>query len=156
MEFENVIFLDIDGPLATSECYHVTELRHNKQIYKWNPKCVHVLNEFLVETRAEIVLSSDWRIFFDLKTLDDIFQWNGVIKSPVAVTDQEKYKMSSNLEIDRIHQIGRFLENNSIKKWVAVDDLNLKSDIVSNFVLVDDETGLTGEGIIEKLKLFLI
>lgn len=156
MEFENVIFLDIDGPLATSECYRVTELRHNKQIYKWNPKCVHVLNEFLVETHAEIVLSSDWRKIFTLEILDDIFQWNSVIKSPLAVTDEYKHRFSSDLVTDRIHQIGRFLENNPIKKWVAVDDLDLKSHILSNFVLVDEETGLTGEGIIEKLKQFLI
>jgi len=155
MEFKNLIFLDIDGVLATSECYAITELRHNKEIYKWNPACVTVLNELISETGAVIILSSDWRIYFDLEALKDIFEWNCVITSPVAVTDQNKHKISFNPELDRIHQIGRFIKNNSIKNWVAVDDLNLKSDIVPNFVLVEDEMGLTGEGIKEKIKEFL-
>lgn len=155
MEYDKVIFLDIDGPLATSECYRLTELRHNRQIYKWNPACVKILNEVIEETGAVIVLSSDWRRFFNEEELKDIFDWNEVIASPVAVTDQDKYKMSSGNELDRIHQIKRFLENNSIKNWVAVDDMDLKSDIVPNFVQVEEETGLTGEGIKDKLKQFL-
>jgi hypothetical protein len=151
MEFDKIIILDIDGVLATEECWQTTEFKWGKNIYRWNDNCVKTLNEFLNETDAEIVLSSDWRIHFDLNTLNEIFKWNNVIKSPIAITDAYRYKMSSNLEIDRIHQIKRFLENNLIKYWVCVDDLNLKSDIVPNFVQVDQERGISYEGVKEKL-----
>jgi hypothetical protein len=156
MEFEKVIFIDIDGVLATEECWQITEPRFGKKhIYRWNDKCVAVLNEIITETDCDIVLSSDWRIHFDMKTLDEIFKWNNVIKSPVDVTDKQKYKLSSNSEIDRIHQIGRYLENNSIKNWVCVDDLNLKSDIVPNFVQVDQEFGISYDGVKNKLIEYL-
>lgn len=155
MEFEKVVFLDIDGPLATDDCFLVTEFKFGKRIYKWNPLCVAVLNEVIKETGAVIVLSSDWRRYFTTEDLDGIFKWNNVIVSPVAITDTDKYKMSSSLELDRIHQIGRFLEKNTIKNWVAVDDLNLKSDIVTNFVQVGGEEGISANGIKEKLILFL-
>ena len=149
------MFLDIDGPLATNDCFAITEFKFGKNIYKWNPKCVNVLNEIIVETGIEIVLSSDWRRFFDLPTLDEIFKWNGVSKSPIAVTDEYKYRFSSYGDIDRVYQIDRFLKNNSIKNWVAVDDLDLKSDIVTNFVQVDGEEGISAKGVKEKLILFL-
>ena len=155
MEIEKVIFLDIDGPLATDECLFKTEMKFGVRLYKWNDKCCSVLNEIINETGAEIVLSSDWRKFFTLDQLEDIFKWNNIVKSPIAVTDQFKYRMSSHNEIDRIHQIGRFLQENQIKYWVSVDDLNLKSDIVTNFVHVETEFGLSADGIKEKLILFL-
>lgn len=155
MLYDKVIFLDIDGVLATEECWLTTEKKFGKTIYRWNDKCVQILNEILTETGAEIILSSDWRKHFDLKTLDEIFKWNNVIKSPLDVTDEEKYKFSSNLEVDRIHQIGRFLEKNSINFWVCVDDLNLKSDIVKNFVQVDQEEGISYEGVKEKIITYL-
>lgn len=155
MEFEKIIFLDVDGPLATNDCFLVTEFKFGKNIYKWNPKCVSILNEVIKETGAVIVLSSDWRIFFDLITLDDIFKWNEVIASPVAVTDEYKHKFSSSPDVDRVYQIDRFLKNNQIKKWVAVDDMDLKSDIVTNFVHVEGEEGISAEGIKEKLIQFL-
>lgn len=155
MEINKVIFLDIDGPLATDECFLKTEMKFGVRLYKWNEKCCDVLNEILNETGAEIVLSSDWRKFFTMDQLDEIFKMNNIVKSPIAVTDQDKYKMSSHGEIDRIYQIDRFLKNNSIKSWVSVDDMDLKSDIVTNFVHVETEFGLGADGVKEKLILFL-
>ena len=154
MEFDKIIFLDIDGPLATDECFEKTEMKFGKRLYKWNSKCVDILNQILQETNAEIVLSSDWRRYFTSEELDQIFQWNNVIKSPIAVTDEIK-RMSDSLEGERINQIDRFLKNNKIKNWVCVDDLNLKSDIVTNFVHVEPEYGLSADGVKEKLILFL-
>lgn len=155
MIYEKIIFLDIDGPLATNDCFLKTELKFGKHLYRWNPKCCEILNEILGETGAEIVLSSDWRKYFTMDQLDEIFKWNRIVKSPIAITDEYKKSFSSSAEVDRIYQIGRFLENNSIKNWVAVDDMDLKSDIVSNFVHVEGEFGISAENIKEKLISFL-
>lgn len=155
MEIEKVIFLDIDGPLATDECFMKTEMKFGVRLYKWNKECCKVLNEIIIETGAEIILSSDWRKYFTMDQLDEIFKWNDIVKSPIAITDQEKYKLSSNNEIDRIYQIDRFLKNNDIKNWVVVDDMNLISDIVPNFVQIKSEFGLSEDGIKEKLILIL-
>jgi hypothetical protein len=155
MEIEKVIFLDIDGPLATDECGSLRIEKFGVKIYLWNEKCCNVLNEILNETGAEIVLSSDWRRHFNLEQLDEIFKMNNIVKSPIAVIDQDKYRLSSRIDVDRIYQIDRFLKNNSIKNWVSVDDLDLKSDLVINFVHVETEFGLSANGVKEKLILFL-
>lgn len=157
MEYEKIIFLDIDGPLATEDCWTKprSQMKYGgKNIYLWNPTCCEILNEILKETGADIVLSSDWRKYFTLEELDEIFKMNNIVKSPLAVTDEIK-RYSDDLVVERINQIDRFLKNNTIKKWVCVDDLNLKSDIVSNFVLVENELGLSANGIKEELILIL-
>jgi hypothetical protein len=155
MDYNKIIILDLDGVIATEECWQKTEKKFGKNIYRWNDNCVKVLNEILNETDADIILSSDWRKHFDLKTLDEIFKWNNVVKSPVDVTDEIKRSFSSDIEEDRIQQIGRFLEKNQINFWVCVDDLDLNSDIVPNFVQVDQELGISQEGIKEKLLSYL-
>lgn len=155
MVYDKVIFLDIDGPLATDECFAKTEMKFGKRLYKWNENCVKVLNEILNETGAEIVLSSDWRKYFTMDELDQIFKWNNVDKSPVAITDELKHRFSSSNDEDRIYQLDRFLKNNEIKNWVCVDDLDLNSDLVKNFVRVETELGLSADGVKEKLILFL-
>lgn len=156
MEFDKVIFLDIDGPLATNDClFGKTFFKFNTYIYMWNPKCCQTLNEILQETDSEIILSSDWRRSFTLDQLKEIFQLNNIIKSPIAVTDTLAYGLSRSAEENRIHQIGRFIENNKINKWVSVDDLNLKCDIVPNFVLVDGENGISEIGIKNQIISFL-
>jgi predicted metalloendopeptidase len=155
MNYNKIIILDLDGVLATDDCFKNTEIKFGARIYRWSTKCVQVLNEVINETDCEIVLSSDWRKHFTLPELKEIFEWNNVVKSPIAVTDQQVSSMSRHY-LNRINQIGRFLDNNEIKNWVCVDDMNLKSDIVSNFVLIEDtQIGISGEGIKEKLILFL-
>ena len=55
-----VIFLDIDGVLATTSCYG--KGKNNKWgAYMFDQKAVVYLNFILSETGAEIILSSDWR-----------------------------------------------------------------------------------------------
>lgn len=149
-----IIFLDIDGVLATHLEY--SRPRHKFQDkydvartlrvpYPFNAKCVEIFNEILEKTGAEIVLSSDWRMHWDLEELDQIFKLNGVIKSPIDVTHQYKRKMSSSLEDDRGHQILTWIEKNNPDIWVAIDDLKIWSfdpEYLDKFFLTRDQEGL--------------
>jgi len=54
-----VIFLDIDGVLATDD---------SDYIY-FDKKCVEVLNSILEQVPAKIVVTSSWRLHFNLKGL---------------------------------------------------------------------------------------
>jgi len=144
-----IIFLDIDGVIATSQCWG--KGNDNKwDAYMFDPKCVAVLNFILKETGAEIVLSSDWKSHYTLFEMNEIFAHNGVIKGPMCFTPNSKTYTGDNLEGGRSDEILAWLNHHckSSKseprvfdiKWVAVDDLDMTEkfgDISGNY-----QTGL--------------
>ena len=154
-----IIFLDIDGVLATDREFMMNRNKFTQKNpwakelrvpYGWNKDCVNIFNEILEATGAEIVLSSDWRMHWELEDLSKIFIGNEVIKSPVSVTHQYKRKMSSELEDDRSYQIKEWIEKNKPDTWVAIDDLKLTS-LGDNFVLTKSSEGLKQTGLKEKI-----
>lgn len=154
-----VIFLDIDGVLATNKEYATNRTKFREKYpwakelnvpYGWNKGCVEVFNEILDTTNADIVISSDWRFHWDLDELDKIFKANGVKKSPIFGTIKNKRKMSSDLEDDRVYQISEWVKFNKPEKWVAIDDMNL-SDLGYNFIRTTDSKGLTQTGLKDKI-----
>lgn len=154
-----IIFLDIDGVLATNKEFAMNRTKFQtkhpeaKEIhipYPFNSGCVKILNEILDETNAVIVLSSDWRLHWDLNGLDKIFKFNGVKKSPVAITSKMKRKLSSDLEDDRSFQIKTYINETLPNVWVAIDDLNLSS-LGVNFIRTKDSEGLKQTGIKNKI-----
>ena len=154
-----IIFLDIDGVLATHKEFMMNRTKFQtkhpeaKEIripYPFNQGCVKVFNEILDETNAVIVLSSDWRFHWDLNDLDKIFKFNGIKKSPIAITSKIKRKLSSDLEDDRSFQIKKYVDEILPDSWVAIDDLNLSS-LGDNFIRTKDMEGLKQTRIKEKI-----
>jgi hypothetical protein len=154
-----VIFLDIDGVLATNKEYSTNRTKFREKYswakelrvpYGWNKGCVEIFNEILDTTNADIVISSDWRFHWDLDELDKIFKANGVKKSPIFGTIKNKRKMSSDLEDDRVYQISEWVKFNKPEKWVAIDDMNL-SGLGPNFFRTKDSEGLKQTGLKKKI-----
>jgi hypothetical protein len=142
---------------------------------------VKVLNEILEKTGAEIVVSSDWRLHANLEELGDYYESQGIIKRPIAVTDQFKdvfpkewnaFRFRAELELERSMEIGHWLENHpEVTHWVAVDDLNMSAEFLSkyfskdesdenpglsNFVLTPrSREGIKQSGVKEKILKFL-
>lgn len=131
-----IIFIDIDGVLATAPCWNMSQ--DNKwNAYPFDKKAVKVLNEILKETGAEMVLSSDWKYHYTMKQITEIFtELNGVIKAPFDRTPFSKEYTAMNLEGGRISEINMWLKENKeklgITHWVAVDDLKMFD--LENFV----------------------
>ena len=109
----------------------------------FDSKAVKVLNKILEETGAEIVVSSDWRLHATLEELGDYYESQGIIKRPIAVTDQFKdlfpkewnaFRFRAELELERSMEIGHWLENHpEVTHWVAVDDLNMSPEFLSKY-----------------------
>ena len=163
-----IIFLDIDGVISTAQCWG--KGNDNKWgSYKFDPKCVAVLNFILQETGAEIVLSSDWKSHYTLQEMREIFTHNGVIKGPVSFTPYSKTYKGDNLEGGRSDEIKMWLELHAWKddiKWVAVDDLDLSEKYgeisgnyirgLKNFVHCPRHMeGIKQSGIVDKIVKFL-
>ena len=82
-----VIFLDIDGVLATETTLKAEKhLCYNERAYPFDKKSVKALNQVLEKRNPEIVITSDWRRAFDLFEIDKIFKFNKIIKSPTNYT----------------------------------------------------------------------
>lgn len=153
-----LIFIDIDGVLATAPCWNMSQ--DNKwNAYPFDKKAVKVLNKILEETGAEMVLSSDWKYHYSLNEIKEIFiEFNGVIKAPFDMTAKLPTPNGSDLEGGRVGEINLWLKENKEKlgvtHWVAVDDLKMFS--LDNFVHCPKEMeGIKQTGIKEKIIKFL-
>ena len=149
------IFLDIDGVLATVKQFNLT---HNSKswirkyyVYPFDKKCVKVLNEILTITDADIIISSDWRNYYSLEELRDIFIINGVKKLPVGVTPIYPTSMSL-LEKNRAGEILKYVEENDLTNWIAIDDLPLSHWLKDRFFMCKNEwEGIKQSGLKQKI-----
>lgn len=111
------IFLDIDGVIATEPAKRLRrKLWYNENTYPFTRACLTRLNALLRTTGVRIVMSSTWRLHYTLAELDAIFRWNGVHRSPEAIT----------LEMgDRNLEITQFVTTYAIDQFIILDDLPL-------------------------------
>jgi len=148
-----VIFLDNDGVICLSSNWGS---RHKKQ-KKWDKKklsmsmqsipieyrfdnfdkkAVKILNQILEESGAEIIVSSDWRLYATLDELGEYYLAQGIIKAPIGITNKNLvdcdvpnnfiWSRSWDLEQCRSLEIHQYLKDHpDITHWVAVDDLNM-------------------------------
>jgi len=159
-----VIFLDIDGVLATTKQYFTNRTKfREKNIdakelnlpYPWDKECVDVFNEILDATNAVIVLSSDWKHHWSLEEIDKVFKWNGVIKSPIAYTPNDSVSFG-NLTMNRAWEIEKYIREVGVDDYVVIDDLWVNKYMKSNgsdhraFITRESE-GLKQTGLKDKI-----
>ena len=163
-----VIFLDHDGVVCLSNNWGSRLKKQKKwggrkmsmtlrevpveyRFDNFDKKAVKVLNEVIVETGAEIVVSSDWKLHGSLEDMGKYYDLMGVVKKPIDFTpiiDQP-----GTLELLRSLEIQKWLENNkNVTSWVSVDDLDMTLFLGDNFVLTPKESeGIKQTGIKEKM-----
>ena len=112
-----IIFLDIDGVIATDKSYSEYEDRLDR-------KCIKVLNYLTTKIKAQIVISSTWR-FEGLIHLKDLLKNAGVEADVLSVTPDANEKTQSGLLIaeGRGSEILKWIEeNNYVGEYVVLDD----------------------------------
>jgi hypothetical protein len=164
------IFLDNDGVICLSSNWGT---RHKKQ-KKWgerklsmtmesipieyrfdnfDKRAIKILNGILEETGAEIVVSSDWRLYATLDELGEYYLSQGIIKRPIGITNKKLidcdvpnnfiWSRSWDLEQTRSLEIHQYLKDNpQITHWVAVDDLNMSKNGLDSSIEFDHDWGL--------------
>lgn len=184
-----VIFLDNDGVVclfsewggrAKKKVKYLKEFPGSKDLPAYvkmdnfNDKAVKILNSILEQTGAEIVVSSDWKLYCTLDELKEMFTKYGVIKEPIDTTPNipleydKQYYTKGELAEYRVMEIKNWLkEHTEVTQWVAVDDLDLGEKFgpisgnsnggLTNFVLTPKSTeGIKQLGIKEKILKFLL
>jgi hypothetical protein len=119
------------NPEITSDTLAPVDVRFDD----FDKKAIKVLNEVLEETGAELVVSSDWRLFATLEELGEYYLSQGIIKKPIGVTkryigcdkpDGFEWKKSVMYEQQRCVEVMQYLTDHpEITHWVCVDDLEL-------------------------------
>lgn len=151
----SILFLDIDGVIATDNCYSldgpILSDLDLKMPYEWNKNCCAALNELLDITDCKIVLSSDWRKFYGFDEIIAMFQYYNINhKCLLGFTEQfEVIKMSESGSNIRTREIESWINRHKIEKFCVIDDMSLSVD---NFVhITDTSKGLTREKIKEAI-----
>jgi hypothetical protein len=183
-----VIFLDNDGVVCLSsewggrskkklkylkEFPGVEDLPAYIKMDNFNSKAVKILNSILEQTGAEIVVSSDWKLYCTLDELKEMFTKYGVIKQPIDTTPNiplkydKQYYTKGELAEYRVMEIKNWMkEHPEVTQWVAIDDLDLGEKFgpisgnsnggLTNFVLTPrSHEGIKQCGIKEKIIKFL-
>jgi hypothetical protein len=185
-----VIFLDHDGVMCLSINWGTRKKKKLKYLKDYSDanaealpswvkmdnfddKAVKVLNLILLETGAEIVVSSDWKLYCSLDELKEMFLKYGVVKAPIDVTPNFELKYDKNyytkeeLSEYRVMEIKSWLkEHPEVTHWVAADDLDLGEKFgpisgnsnggLKNFVLTPKSSeGIKQSGVKEKILKFL-
>jgi hypothetical protein len=155
-----VIFLDNDGVICLSNNWG-SRLKKQKEwggrklsmtsreipveyrFDNFDEKAIKVLNSILEETGAEIVVSSDWRLYASIEELGDYYEAQGIIKRPIDGTEIFHYtnwleegfikpdgefpwSRNESREQERHFEIKRWLRDHpEVTHWVAIDDLHM-------------------------------
>jgi hypothetical protein len=174
-----IIFIDVDGPLAWGTWgdgrINIDEGSEAFTIpYPWVEEDCQALQKICDETNAELVVSSDWKLFATLEELQEMFTKYGVIKQPIDTTPNiplkydKNYYTAEELAEYRVSEVNMWLkEHPEVTQWVAVDDLPLGETFgpisgnsnggLSNFVLTPRSyEGIKQSGIKEKILNFLL
>jgi hypothetical protein len=150
----NYLFLDLDDVMTTSKQYF-GKYHPKYNGHPFDSKCVKVLNEIIEKTNPIIIISSDWKQHFSISKLNEIFLLNGVNAVVDDVTGSSwgvMFTSLQQLEECRAYEINKYVKEHEITKWVAVDDLDLKSWIPDNFVRCTHATeGIKQSGVKEKI-----
>ena len=161
-----VIFLDIDGVLCLSREWG----SRKRKIKRWeleggigeppvtirlddfNKMAVDVLNNIILTSGADIVISSDWRLYASLDEMKDLFHQFGVIKGPIGFTPVlQTDTKNSNIRVDEINLW--LSKHPEVIKWVAIDDMDLSE--LDNFVKTREREGLKQCNISSKILRYL-
>lgn len=130
-----ILFLDHDGVICLEDNWGSRGNSETK-FDSFDKKALEVLNEILLQTDCEIVVSSDWRFYAPLEELQQLYIDRGIIRVPIATTQLQSIGSAMFIEKNRASDIVEWVKENLTEedKWVAVDDLPMQTLIKDNFV----------------------
>jgi hypothetical protein len=173
-----IIFLDIDGVICLSREWGSRARKLKRweleggegeppvtiRLDDFNKIAVDVLNDIILTSGADLVISSDWRLYATLDEMKDLFHQFGVIKGPIDFTPElQTTTKHANIRVDEINLW--LSKHPEVTKWVAIDDMDLGEKIgsvsgnsnggLTNFVKTREREGLKQCNISTKVLRYL-
>jgi hypothetical protein len=146
------LFLDIDGVLALSKQWNANPKNYcGVSSYSFSPKCVAALNTILEAADFQIILSSDWKFYYDIHTMQCLFREFGVTGNPIEFTPSFALSVP-NYEERRVREINHVIRTKKIDRYLVIDDLDLSAFFLEKkFFKCDTRMGLSQTGVIPKI-----
>lgn len=124
-----ILFLDIDGVL-NSDRWDQAKKPINADFLEsqFDPKAVALLNELVAKIDAQIVLTSSWRLNFELEGMNALFHKVGIKRALVSYTP--------NLHAGQ----GYLTRGNEILQWILDNKaiIQTKAANYTNYLILDD------------------
>jgi len=136
----NVIFLDIEGVVFTG-CYSgEADLNSVKNGSRFDPLAIYWLNRLVMETGADVVITSTWRYIFNLSQLRQQFSSAGFRGNVVDY-------IPIDIDVPRSRNIRRWMYTNEVDQFVIIDDVadDLAKVFPDRFIRTSYHRGLTFE-----------
>lgn len=129
MENKRIIFTDIDG---------VLNVNYKK---KWKKSCVDLYNKITEELNLYTVITSTWRIPYDIDKLNEIFRNQGITRKILGTTILLQPSI-------RGLEILEYIERNNIREYCITDDnITNITGYVNNIVHINNDYGITEKDI---------
>lgn len=149
-----IILLDIDGVLVTTPSWRATDILADG-FMKFNENAAANLQRLIIETEADIVLTSTHRVNYPIETWKAIFRKRGILTNSISKFNE---KTSIETTLDRATEIKEWFDNGGHKyNFVIIDDdlsLNgLPAVIKSKCVMTSPLIGLNEEATNKALKI---
>ena len=142
---KNIIFLDIDGVLNSGKSFRKNQKLGVPQSCIDLPYKDHVeaLNMIIDRCDAYLVITSTWRLYFSLRSLDKIFYLCGIRGDRIIDKTEDLSMTDGDHGVKRSVEIEKYIKNNSdkIKNYVIIDD-DCDAKIKNHFVKTEFHCGL--------------
>lgn len=102
-----IILLDIDGVLVTTPSWRTTEILSDG-FMKFNEKAAINLQQLIIKTSADIVLTTTHRINYSIDAWKNIFKQRGILTNSVSKIND---KISVQTMLDRASEIKEWFDN---------------------------------------------
>jgi len=157
-----IIFLDIDGVLNSDIYFNSPAFKEESKGMSWeeimliahhthlDPVAIHIFNQLVNRSKAEVVLSSTWRLKYSIEALNNMLKDRGATFQINAVTPKHpEYIGWSSFPIPRGIEIQAYLNSLDQKpeSFVILDDVDNMVHLINYLILVDDYYGLTTENV---------
>jgi len=143
-----VIFLDIDGAMATSYTMkNGWKYKKNSSRLKYSNfikdkktlsrKCIRALNRLVVETKAKVVITSAWRYDGDTKYFQRLFISRGFCGEIIDLSPKwEEYRNLIGIEtINDLQMFWEYERGNEIRLWLEWN----KHKNIESYIIIDDD-----------------
>ena len=161
---DKVIFLDIDGVLNSNSQNQEpgAEISDGTLIYR---EKVRLLAQLVRRTKAELILHSGWRFWFDSdgtplrpesQYLVDLLAEEGLHLSGMTPDlTTEEIRDTKKFSLVKADEIPLWLKlHSSVNRWAVLEDLDLhRKELANHQVKPNSATGLTSKDIAEAEKI---
>lgn len=130
---KTTLFLDHDGVIVNDKGFG-KRLETGAKFDPFDDLCVIRLMAIAKTMNAEIVCSSDWRLLADIDEMREVYLQGGIDLPLVGYTESlEPIRFKETRSEIRVREILKYIQDNNVQKWFALDDLYLRGLPANNW-----------------------